>query len=253
MKVGDYYLGWATDEEVRKKGGSGGLVSAVLAAALEKGLVESVLVLKKISEYDAEPIFTSDPQEVLAAAGSLHAVPVAMPMKIGLQESRLGKKVAAVGKPCDIRGIYEMALREQINLDNTYLVGLNCGGTMPPVQTRKMFEEVYGVDPDEVEEEEIAKGELIIKTSDGKEIGKKMDELEEAGFGRRETCRQCSVKIPTNADLACGNWGVLGDKVGSATFVEVRSEKGIELLENAKNAGYIELDSPSDKGIEIRK
>lgn len=30
---------------------------------------------------------------------------------------------------------------------------------------------------------------------------------------------------PRQADLACGNWGVIGDKAGSATFVEVCSRK----------------------------
>jgi formate dehydrogenase subunit beta len=253
MNVGECYLGWSTKDEVREKGASGGLVTSVLAAALEKGLVEKVLVLKKISEYDAEPIITDSVDEVLESAGSLHAVPVGLSKKLGLQLTRLGKKIATVGKPCDVRGMYEMALRDQINIDNTYIVGLNCGGTMPPILTRKMLREVYEIDPEEVVEEEIAKGELIFKTKDGKEIAKKIDELEEMGYGRRENCRYCFVKIPTNADLACGNWGVPKAKQGQATFVEVCSEKGIELLENAVNAGYIELESASEKGINARK
>lgn len=248
MNTGECYIGWAVDESVRDKGGSGGLVTATLAAALEKGLVEKVLVLKKHSTYDAEPVLTSDPEEVLASAGSLHAVPAALSKKIPY-----GAKVAAVGKPCDIRGMYQMALRQQINLDDTYLIGLNCGGTMPPVPTRQMVRVMYGIDPDEVVHEEIAKGNLIFTTRDGQEHAKKIDELEEAGFGRRESCRYCIVKIPTNADLACGNWGVPKDKLGAATFVEVCTEKGVQLLENAVSAGYVELEPASDKSKEIRK
>ena len=38
------------------------------------------------------------------------------------------------------------------------------------------------------------------------------------------------MKVPRQADLACGNWGVIGDKAGKATFVEVCSEKGADLL-----------------------
>jgi formate dehydrogenase subunit beta len=48
IKVGDRLLGWAASEDVRSRGASGGLVTAVLAAALETGFVDSVLVLKRI-------------------------------------------------------------------------------------------------------------------------------------------------------------------------------------------------------------
>ena len=76
IKVGDKLLGWAASEDVRSRGASGGLVTAVLAAALETGLVDRVLVLKKVSEFEAYPVFTSDVQEVLESAGSMHSVPV---------------------------------------------------------------------------------------------------------------------------------------------------------------------------------
>ena len=248
MNVNDCYIGWATDQELRKRGGSSGLVSAVLVAALEKGLVEKVLVLKKESTYDAEPQLTDSAEEVMQSAGSLHAVPAALSKKI-----KRGVRTAAVGKPCDIRGMYEMALRHQFELDDVYLVGLNCGGTMPPVPTRQMVKVMYGIEPDEVLHEEIEKGELIFTTKDGAQHAKKIDELEDAGFGRREACRHCIVKIPRNADLACGNWGVPKDRLGAATFVEVCSEKGIELLEAAVNAGTVEVEPASEKSKKLRE
>ncbi|NLN08509.1 MAG: formate dehydrogenase, partial [Methanoculleus thermophilus] len=54
------------------------------------------------------------------------------------------------------------------------------------------------------------------------------------------------------ADLACGNWGVIGDKAGKATFVEVCSEKGANLLDAAVKAGAVKTEAPNPKGIEIR-
>ncbi|MHC1597823.1 MAG: Coenzyme F420 hydrogenase/dehydrogenase, beta subunit C-terminal domain [Methermicoccaceae archaeon] len=248
MNVGDCYIGWAKDESVRASGASGGLVSATLAAALEKGLVEKVLVLKKESTYDGEPHLTDSVEEVMQSAGSLHAVPAGMSKEIPY-----GVKVAAVGKPCDIRGVYQMALRHQLELDDVFLVGLNCGGTMPPVPTRQMLEVMYGLDPDEVVHEEIEKGQLIFTTKDGEQHAKKIDELEEAGFGRRAACRYCSVKIPRNADLACGNWGVPKERAGAATFVEVCSDKGAKLLQNAVDAGFVEIEPASDKSKKARE
>ena len=58
-----------------------------------------------------------------------------------------------------------------------------------------------------------------------------VDDLEEEGYGRRSNCPRCKLKVPRQADLACGNWGVIGDKAGKATFVEVCSPKGADLLE----------------------
>ncbi len=246
VNVGDMLVGYATDEDVRKRGASGGLVTAVLAAALEKGLVENVVVMKHINEFEAVPIITNDVDEVLASTGSLHSVPV------NLAKYAVRRKVAMPAKPCDTQAVIEQAKRDMIDLDNTYIVGLNCGGSMHPVTTKKMLVEMYDIDPDDVVGEEIEKGKLIFKTKNGEEKAIPIDELEEAGFGRRESCRFCTLKIPVNADLACGNWGVIGDMAGSATFCQVMNDKGVKLLENAIEAGRIEVEPASDKAIAIR-
>jgi formate dehydrogenase subunit beta len=246
VNVGDMLVGFATDEDVRKRGASGGLVTAVLAAALEKGLVENVVVMKHINEFEAVPIITDDVDEVLASTGSLHSVPV------NLAKYAIGRKVAMPAKPCDTQAVIEQAKRDMIDLDNTYIVGLNCGGSMHPVTTKKMLVEMYDIDPDDVVGEEIEKGKLIFKTKNGEEKAIPIDELEEAGFGRRESCRFCTLKIPVNADLACGNWGVIGDMAGSATFCQVMNDKGVKLLENAIEAGRIKVEPASDKAIGIR-
>lgn len=73
--------------------------------------------------------------------------------------------------------------------------------------------------------------------------------MEEKGFGRRENCQRCELKVPRNADLACGNWGA----DSGWTFVEICSEKGMELIEDAEKEGYIKTKKPSEKGIEIRE
>ena len=44
-------------------------------------------------------------------------------------------------------------------------------------------------------------------------------------MGRRENCQRCDLKIPSNADLALGNWGVIGPLAGKATFVEYNEAK----------------------------
>ncbi|MDO9035672.1 MAG: Coenzyme F420 hydrogenase/dehydrogenase, beta subunit C-terminal domain, partial [Methanoregula sp.] len=70
--------------------------------------------------------------------------------------------------------------------------------------------------------------------------------------GRRSNCRRCKMKIPRQADLACGNWGVIGEKAGKATFVEVCSDKGAKLVEGAVKNGILAAETANPKGLEIR-
>ncbi len=247
MQKGEMFVGWSAKEDVRKRGGSGGLVTSVLGAALEKKLIEAVVVLKKINEFEAVPVITSDVNEVLNSAGSLHSVPSNFAKLI----ANKNLKVALPAKGCDVRGVIEQSKRNTIKLDDTFIIGLNCGGSMHPSVTREMLEVVYKIKPKDVHGEEIEKGKLIFFTEE-KEHAIAIDELEEKGYGRRESCRYCTIKIPTNADLACGNWGVTGELAGKATFVEVNSEKGVVLLQNALDAGYIQIQKPDEKGIATR-
>ncbi|MDD2438998.1 MAG: Coenzyme F420 hydrogenase/dehydrogenase, beta subunit C-terminal domain [Methanosarcinaceae archaeon] len=251
IKVGAKLIGWATDAKLREKGASGGLVTALLAAALKKGLVDKVLTLKKISEFEAVPVLTSEVEEVLQSGGSMHSVPVNLARYLpeGIGEQR----IALPAKPCDARAVIERAKRNAVDLEKTFLIGLNCGGSIHPETTRKMLKTVYRLDPEEISGEEIVKGKLIFFTKDGKEHAISIDELEEKGLGRRENCRYCSVKIPINADLACGNWGVTGAFAGQGTFVEVRTEKGAKLLRNALEAGFAKVEPAEEKGIRVRE
>ena len=250
IQVGGKYIGWSVKEEIRREGGSGGLVTAVLAGALEKGLIEHAVVLKKSSQFEAVPVLTSDVNDIYASAGSLHML-ISNPTKY-LRQFQNNAVIGVAVKPCDMRGIREQAKRNMIDLDKLFTIGLNCGGTIPPYKIRRVVEEVYQVNPDDVRAEEIEKGQLILETTDGHHHSQSIDELELEDNGRRENCRYCTVKIATNSDLACGNWGVMGDLAGKGTFVEVMTEKGAEFLRNAIEGGYAEVKTASEPAAEAR-
>jgi formate dehydrogenase subunit beta len=233
---------------------AGGAVTGLLKYALENKIVDAVLAVKKgVDLYDAVPTIITDPAEIGQTAGSLHCGTLLLAKLVkkyldSAENMRLGVTV----KGCDAMGLYELAKRNQVNLDNVLMIGVNCGGSVSPVTARKMIADKFGVDPNSVVKEEIDKGQFIIVTEDGQHKGISMDELEEEGYGRRSNCRRCKMKIPRQADLACGNWGVIGDKAGKATFVEVCSEKGANLLDAAAKAGAIATEPANPKGIEIR-
>ena len=251
---GDMVYAWTTSPDIAKVAECGGAVTGLLKFALENKIVDAVLAVKKgVDLYDAVPTIITDPAEIGQTAGSLHCGTLLISKLVkkyldGAGDMRIGVTV----KGCDAMGLYELAKRNQVNLDNVLMIGLNCGGSVSPVSARKMIAEKFGVDPDSVVKEEIDKGQFIIVTKDGQHKGISMDELEEEGFGRRSNCRRCKMKVPRQADLACGNWGVIGDQAGKATFVEVCSEKGANLLDSAVKAGAVATEPANPKGIEIR-
>ena len=250
---GDMVYAWSTDAETQKKGECGGAVTALLKYALEKKIVDGVLAVKKgIDLYDAQPVFITDPKEIAQTSGSLHCGTLLLSKLVKNYLDGADKmKIAVTVKGCDAMGLFELAKRKQVNLDNVVMIGVNCGGSVSPITARKMILDKFGVDPDKVTKEEIDKGQFIIEYEGGHK-GISIDELEEQGAGRRSNCRRCKVKIPRQADLACGNWGVIGDKAGKATFVEVCSEKGANLLNAAVKDKALATEAPNAKGLEMR-
>ena len=249
---GDMYLARSSDDKILNRSEYGGVVTALLRFALENKLVDAVLAVRARdgNRYDGVPTLITDPGAVVETAGSLHCVSpnIARFLKEYLNGA-FDMKIAVVCKPCDARAIIELAKRTQVNMDNLILVGLNCTGTLPSAFAKEMFREEFGVDPADVTREDLEEGKLTITLKDGTEKQKDLDELEQKGYGRRENCRRCDVNIPIMADIACGKWGT-DDR--NATFIEVCSEKGSDLVQKAIEAGHIKVEKPSSAAIESR-
>jgi formate dehydrogenase (coenzyme F420) beta subunit len=252
-KKGDMLYAWTNDAEIQKKAELGGAVTALWKHALESKMVDGVLAIRKGKDlYDAQPVLVTNPEELKNTAGSLHCGTLLLPKLIKKYfDGAATMKIGVTVKGCDAMAFYELAKRKQINLDNIVMIGVNCGGSVSPIPARRMISEKFEVDPDLVHKEEIDKGQFIIEYEGGHK-GISIDELEEHGYGRRSNCRRCKMKVPRQADLACGNWGVIGPRAGKATFVEVCSEKGANLVEAAVKKGLISVEPANPKGLEIR-
>ena len=250
---GDMYIARATDQAVVDKAENGGVVTALLKFALESKKADAVLAVQARggNRYDGIPVLIADPQEVIGTAGSLHC---ASPNIARFIKEYLGgaanMKIAVVAKPCDAKAIIELAKRIQINLDNLFIIGLNCTGTLASAKARLMMSEEFGVDPSDVIGEDIEDGKLTITLKDGSEKERDLAVLEEKGYGRRENCRRCETNIPTMADVACGKWGA---KDKRTTFIEVCSDKGADLIDEAVKAGVISVEKADESAVETRK
>ena len=251
--MSEVYLARSTDKRTLARAEHGGVVTSLLAFMLGSGVVDAVLAIKARNgnRYEGVPTLITDPKDVIETAGSLHCASpnIARCLKTYL-DGAIGMKVAVTGKPCDIRAIVELATRKQIARENVILVGLNCTGTLPPAAAKRMSREAFGVDPDEVRREDIEDGRLTLTLQDGTEVSRDLDELESAGYGRRENCQRCDVHIPIMADLACGKWGTTDRKV---TCVEVCSQTGSDVFAKAVEAGAIEVERPTSEALQVRE
>lgn len=242
-----HVLAKSQNEDIFNAGECGGAVTSIFKYLLDEGKVDGVLALSPQDDvYDATPTFITDSKNLINTAGSYHCAPTMVGDLI--QKYLFDKKVAVAVKPCDMRVIEELIVRHKINKDNIYLIGLNCGGTVSPVSGRKMIDLFYEADPNDVVGEEIDKGKFIIELADGSQEAIKIHDLEAEGYGRRNNCQRCDVKIPRKANIACGNWGA----EEGWTFIEINDEKGRELIDGAKKSGILETKSPNDAAVEAR-
>lgn len=243
-----YLLAKATNEEILRCGECGGAVTAILKSLLESNSVDAVLnIEKRESVYDGIPTYITNSEDLIKTAGSLHCAPTMISDIIA--KYLKDDNIAVTTKPCDAMAIDEIIKRCGINRDNITMIGLNCGGTVHPTVAEEMIKLFYEINPDDVVSEEINKGQFIVELKDGTEKSVKIDDLEDEGFGRRENCQRCELKIPRKADIACGNWGA-----GKGyTFIEINTLKGEKIVQKAIDDGYIEIKEPSEKQINIRK
>jgi len=131
--------GYSTNPEIRYRGSSGGVISAVATHLLETGQVDFVV---HTAADPNDPIgnltrASHTTAEIISAAGSRYAPssPLA-DLEVHLQT---GKRFAFVGKPCDVASLRRMAQRDsRIDQQIPFKLAFFCAG----VPSRKGAQEI---------------------------------------------------------------------------------------------------------------
>jgi len=101
------YAGYSTQNDVRYAAASGGLITALLLYAVDKGIIDGALVtrMKKDKPLEPEPFIARTREEILSAIGSIYCpVPANIALKQIINAGE-GERFAVVGLPCHIQGI----------------------------------------------------------------------------------------------------------------------------------------------------
>ncbi len=239
--IGDYlevYLAKSADEEIRKKKtASGGAVTSLLIYMLENGIVDGVVVAKRIKGLHAELIVARNRREVLEAAGNRWSVlPYTAKFREALQDDSL-KKLAVVGLPCQAQFLWQMRsfpLLETDIVSKIYLViSLFCLGTFATEAFVDLLRLKYGLDPGKIASISLVKN--YIKVIYGEE--EKKIPLQEVLPYVQTGCLVCPDYTGIFSDISAG----IAESHPGYTVLIIRDEKAKKLVLEAKEKGYLEL------------
>ncbi len=217
---------------------SGGVVSAILVAARELGLIDGV-ILMGVDRWDQtpEPYFAVTRDEILRASGSRYVwAPMLKVLREAVEERKL-KKIAVVGTPCvmtavrkiresdlDVLSIYKRAIRLSL--------GLFCTEIFTDALLAKL-EADYGISAVDIKSFDV-KGKLVVTLHNADTVEIPLKDLNTL---QRRGCACCVDFTSEDADLSLGS---VGAEEG-ATVVIVRNRTGEGFLTRAASHGYIAL------------
>ena len=229
----------AKDQGVLKRGQDGGVTSALLVHALDKGTIKGAVlgdVLPENPQVGVQKLATT-PEEIVACSGSRYTY---SPNTVALTEAMRKdiRPIAVVGVPCQVDGIrqqqyssirLEVAKWYQKNV--TLVIGLFCSESFTHEHI-KYIAETLNVEPKDIVNVNV-KGKVIINLRDGREIIMKLKDFHQFA---RPACLYCLDYSAEHADIGVGGIGLDG-----WTFVAVRTEAGHKAFQAAVDDGLFEI------------
>ncbi len=228
----------------------GGVVTALLIAALAGGEIDGALVTRP-SEVPDEPWkgvahLATTAEEITDAAGSYYNQTMAL-AELDLSGYDLPDKprIAVVGTPCEIQGIRAMQSRRwptgAHRIDSVVLtIALLCTKSFDYKGLMlQLLAEDRSIDIARVSKVDVIRGRMIVEYRDG-EVA--VDEAIKNFHGAAlKGCDECADFLGRSADLSVGSVG----SMDGWSSVLVRSERGRRALDNARGRLDLrELDDP---------
>jgi len=249
-------LAHAGDPEVRFKGSTGGVLTALGAYLIESGRVDFVLHARASERRPSfgERQVSHSRAEVLAGMGSRYG-PTAPLVDLG-EALAQGKPFAYIGKPCDVSALRNHA-RHDPRFDELcrYKLTLVCGGFMPTPDLRAFLAEI-GIDYREVAGLRYrgygCPGPTRIELRDGTVIEKNYLDFwgeDDSAWSLPFRCKVCPDGIGEASDLSAADtwpggapsWEGQADDPGT-NAVLARTRAGLELMEAAAKDGALVIE-----------
>lgn len=239
------WLAWSRDEDFRKRGASGGVLSTLAAWAIEEGIVARTVGATTGPEpRRTVAVEITSREEALRSAGSRYA-----PCSVAGHPQALSSDAATIGKPCEAYAIRRH--QERTGEGPALLLSFFCAGTPSQDATDKTVTDL-GLDPHHLSDlwyrgrgwpgrfTAVAPGGASASLSYSESWGSRL------GPTVQWRCRVCPDGVGEASDITAGDlWEA--DEAGHPTFEErpgqsvliARTELGMEVVRRAIAAGVI--------------
>ncbi len=226
----------------------GGVVSAILAAALEAGDIDGALVAREdpAESWKGVAQLATSVEEILAAAGSFYNQTMAL-ANLDIDRAGLagGARIAVVGTPCEIEGLRALQQRAwrrgRSRPESSVLsIALLCTKSFDyrKLMLRDLRDQRH-VDLEAVGKIDVVHGRMVVEDRDGATlIDEPVKQFHDAAL---KGCDECADFLGRAADISVGS-------VGSAagwSSVLVRTEAGEQAMARVEaELELAALDSP---------
>jgi spermidine/putrescine transport system permease protein len=242
--------GHATDEEIRFRASSGGVISAIARFLLDSRRVDFIL---HVAVDPAAPLrskvqVSRDRDSILAGASARYGP--AAPLETIDDLLALDRPFAVIGKPCDIAGIRNLMRSDE---RAARLIRLTIAFFCAGVSSLRISEGIvgkYGLRPEDVKVLRYrghgCPGATHIEAKDGRVFTQTYDDTwsEELNQEIQFRCKICADGTGEQADIACGDAWIGADGYAYAEHdgwnsIVARTEAGDRLLLELDAAGAI--------------
>ena len=262
------YIAYASNPQIRYKGSSGGVITALAIYLLKEHLVDGII---QVGADESDPLknivqISRNEEDILRCCGSRYA-PVSM---FASAYEKLGENenYCLVGKPCDIRAFKNyMSLFPTHTWKIKYTLSFFCAGVPSENATEEVLKKM-GIEKNDVVSFDYRgngwPGYTRAVCRDGRCGEMEYNESWGAILGRHlhSGCKFCVDGVGVSADIACGDaW--LSDEKGYPVFKEadgrnivlVRSSEGQDIFNKAIEKGYVfgdEVENPENSLVKMQ-
>ena len=246
----ELWEGYAGDADIRYKGSSGGLCTALSLHLLQSGTAGGVVHIGADPQQPTRNLTyrSLTPEELIRRTGSRYA-PASPCSGFNLIESADDSSVF-IGKPCDIAGLRKAQQISHSLADKTALaIGFFCAGT-PSTQGTLALLEKRGIEENAVSDLRYRglgwPGMAKVEFKDQREPFK-MTYSESWGFiqqYRPFRCYLCPDLTAELADISVGDpwYRDIGEDEPGRSLILIRTEKGKKMFYRALEAGCVVAD-----------
>jgi coenzyme F420 hydrogenase subunit beta len=255
----EVWEGFASDAEIRLKGSSGGLCTALSLFCIDQGISGGVLHIGSDPEkpWKNKTFRSTSREELVRRTGSRYSP--ASPCEGFLEIERAIDKSVFIGKPCDVAGLrLAQTLRPELTAKTALSIGFFCAGTPSTKGTLELLR-TRGVDPYDVSAFRYRgmgwPGMAAAEFKDPKRPTFKMTYNESWGFVQKYRpfrCYLCPDLTAEFADISVGDpwYREIGEHEAGRSLILIRTQKGREIFRGAMQRGYVTAERAAAEVID---